>query len=84
MKHLLIVKSDTTIGLIVGQMSELAPDVWDLEREAVKMMVRDGLAWQAGLKHAQLRGPIRWRLLDISNSIQPHFGAPELERGVWE
>lgn len=84
MKRLLVVKSDTTAGRTVGSMSELGPDVWELEQTVVQQMSRDGLAWIAGLKGAELRGPIRWRLLDITHWAYPYSGAPELESGVWE
>lgn len=81
---LLVCKSDTTIGETVGAMSELGPDVWDLERETLKKMSRDGLAWYAEQAGTQTVGPIRWTVLDISHSAYPYTGATVVERGVWE
>lgn len=83
MKHLLVVKSDTTIGQAVGSMSELGPDVWEHEQRVVQQLSRDGLAWYAGLAGAELRGPVRWRLHDITRSVYPYADAPVVEEGAW-
>lgn len=82
---LLVCKSDTTIGVTVGLMSELGPGVWDWEREALKSLARDGLAWHAGLAGAQTVGPIRWTLFDIVHSVAyPYSDAPVTGQGMWE
>jgi hypothetical protein len=81
---LLVCKSDTAAGETVGAMSELGPDVWDLERETLKKMSRDGLAWYAEQAGTRVVGPVRWAVFDITRSVYPYAGAPLLEQGVWE
>lgn len=62
----LVCRSDTTIGETVGTVLELGPDVWGLEREAVKAVARGGIAWYASQVGAAPVGPIYWRLIDVN------------------